>query len=641
MFRKRLAARLRGEAGFTIIESVVALTIVFALVIALLRTMDTGTRVIVETKRQAAATVFASELLERARSLEWNHMGLTALANGATCPDQVGCGTFSDGVTGVFGTDLTINPMTSNWQFAGEEIVFVNGATFDPFLSFHDEQTRDNTPFDRYLFVTSVRNDPDDPATERFRRITAVVAWDPAGGFRKDVRLSTLVSPFTEPSQPLIHGEATLDGGSLSVTGNIRGTRAWTGNGRGLFEANLVFADGFASATSDYVSTEIARSTSTSGDVRYAGPDDIFGTVDDVAVGPEPVDASRAADDDAVSVAPLDDPNAIVTPLPPSFLITGAYPNDFTVADLTNLLAPDPTGYWAELWTEYNPTALDPKVDGLPYTSYGLESADRTNGGFIEYVDFGLRTMYEARLGDTLDQPFYEFAFFARGHDSLGPALDYTANVDRYDAPVSGDRQVRVDYDWASEPMYLFPDSVGPLEDNTFKGWVIIRMPRVYGTDLAAGQSAARPPSLSTTGDVEIDLWNPSTGKYSTVYSGFGAIGSCSSLPSADLVTIDDGSGGPLTWDVTPSGDPQLHYDVQGSILVRTPCHAYTEDSNMDVSEARAQATGMVTGTISYRIIDTVIDADPLLDGTLYDVELTFDLGGVGVTTLYVDPDAS
>jgi hypothetical protein len=61
----------------------------------------------------------------------------------------------------------------------------------------------------------------------------------------------------------------------------------------------------------------------------------------------------------------------------------------------------------------------------------------------------------------------------------------------------------------------------------------------------------------------------------------------------------------------------------------------------MDVSEARVQATAMVTGTISYRVEDTVIEADPLLDGTLYDVELTFDLGGVGVTALYFDPDAS
>ncbi|MDR9452200.1 MAG: hypothetical protein RI637_13400, partial [Acidimicrobiia bacterium] len=221
MIGKRVAARLRGESGFTIVESVIALGIVFALVVALLRTMDSGTRIVIETKRQAAATAFASELLERARSLEWDHIGLTVLANGTTCPDQVGCATFSDPVTGEFGTDLTINLLTGNWQFGGEEIVFVNGATFDPFLSFHDQQTRDNTPFDRYLFVTSVRSDPADPATERFRRITAVVEWATATGIRHDVRLSTLMSPFTEPSQPLIHGEVTLDGGYLSLSGNV------------------------------------------------------------------------------------------------------------------------------------------------------------------------------------------------------------------------------------------------------------------------------------------------------------------------------------------------------------------------------------------------------------------------------------
>lgn len=642
MIGKRVAARLRGESGFTIIESVVALGIVFALVVALLRTMDTGTRVIVETKRQAAATAFASELLERARSLEWKHMGLTALANGTTCPTQVGCATFSDPVTGTFSVDLTLNPLTNNWDYGGEEIVFVNGATFDPFLSFHDLQTRDNTPFDRYLFVTSVRTDPLDPATEKYRRITAIVDWQSPSGLRHEVRLSTLVSPFTEPSQPLIHGEVTLDGGSLTVTGDIRGSRAWTAAPRGLFEANLVFSDGFVSATSDYVSSENVRSSATSGDVRYAGPDGLFDTADDVLIRPDPVDRLRAADDDAISVVPLDDSNAIVTNMPPSFSISGAHPNDFNVADLSNLLAPAASRYWAELWTEYNPAGLNPKVDGLPYAAFGLESADRTNAGFREYADPAVRALYAAKTGSSLDAAFYEFAFFARGHASVGPALDYSANVDRYDAPSpSTDRQVRIDYSWDAEPIYLFPDSVGPLEDNTFSGWVIIETPRIDGTDLAAGENAARPPVVSTSGDVVVKLWDPSTGKYSTVYSGFGAIGSCAALPAADLIDISDGTGGPLTWDVTPSGDPQLHYEVQGSILVRTPCRSYAEDTNMDVSEARVHATGMVTGTISYRVVDNVVDADPLLDGTLYDVVLTFDLGGVSVTALYIDPEAS
>jgi type II secretory pathway pseudopilin PulG len=641
MFGERVAPRLRGETGFTVVESVIALAIVFALVVALLRTMDTGTRVIIETKRQAAATAFASELLERARSLEWNHMGLTALANGATCPDQVGCTTFSDPATGVFGTDLALDPVTLNWEYGGEEIVFINGATFDPFLSFHDQQTRDDTPFDRYLFVTSVRSDPDDPATERFRRISAIVTWQGHSGMPGDVRLSTLVSPFTEPSQPLIHGEATFDGGTLSLRGDARGSQAWLGNGRGLFEANLVFSRAFASATSDYVSSEIVRAAATSGDVRYAGPDGIFETADDVLIAPVPVDASRGADDDAVSVPPLDDPNAIVTPLAPAFAINGAYPNDFTVGDFTSALAPEAVEYWAELWTEYNPTALDPKVDGLPYSAFGLVSADRTNGGFVEYTDPAVRALVEGKLGESLNAGGYEFAFVARGHASVGPALDFTANTDRWNSPATGEREMRIDYSWESEPTYLFPDTVGPLEDNTFNGWVIIETPRIFGTDLAAGQSAARPPAVSTTGDVVIKLWNPGTGKYDTVYSGFAPIGSCSALPPADQIIIDDGSGGPLTWDTTLSDDPNLHYEVQGLILVRAPCHSYTEDSFLDVSEARIQATGMVTGTIRYRVVDTTIDADPVLDGTLYDVELTFDLGGVAVTGLYLDPDAS
>lgn len=618
-----------------------ALAIVFGMVLALLQTIDSGIRVVVETKRQAAAVAFASELLERARSLEWNHMGLTALANGSGCPDQVGCGTYSDPTTGVFGGDLAVSGTTGNWEFGGEEIVFVNGPTFDPFLSFQDTQTRDDTPFERYLFVTSVRTDPANPATEQYRRITAVVRWKAPTGWRDNVRLTTLVSPFTEPSQPLIHGEVTFDGGSFSISGDVSGSRAWVGSDRGLIEANVVFPDGFVSAASDYVSTAIVRASATAGDLRFAGTDGLFGTLDDVIVGPEPVDVTRTADDDAVSTAPLDDTDTIVTSLSPPLGIAEPFPRDFIIADLDNLLALEEAEYWGEAWTEHNPLSADPKNDGLPYVAMGMDSADRINAGFVEYFDAAVRALYELELGSPLDEPAYQFAFLARGHDSVGPALEYQGSVDRVDQIGTGYRQVQADYDWTAEPAYLFADEVGRIADPDFNGWVKVEFPRVFGMDVAAGQSAARPPSLSTSGDVVVWFWDPGTGTYDEVYSGFAGPGSCSSVPSATVLTLDDGAGGPIVWDVDTGDNPHLRYEVQGTILVRPPCHAHILDANLDVAEGRVQASGMVTGTINYRVVDTVIEANPTLDGTLFDLESSFDLGGVGVTVLYLDPEAN
>ena len=63
------------DRGFTIIESVVALVIIFGLMLTLLRTFDVSVGVITQSNRRGNANVLASELIERSRSLEWEHMG--------------------------------------------------------------------------------------------------------------------------------------------------------------------------------------------------------------------------------------------------------------------------------------------------------------------------------------------------------------------------------------------------------------------------------------------------------------------------------------------------------------------------------------------------------------------------------------
>ncbi|MDP8959091.1 MAG: hypothetical protein M3N51_07820, partial [Actinomycetota bacterium] len=183
------------ESGFTILESTVALVIIFGVLLALLRTMDSGIRVLLETRHQAAASAYANELLERARSLEWDNVGLAQTADGSTCPDQVGC----------YQTEFGLTFDGSNWEFEGNDVVFINPAgTFDPFLSFHVQQTRDETVFDRFFFVTSVP-DPADPSKELYRKLTAIVQWTAPSGFGDEVRQVTYVAPF-KPPPPFLGG---------------------------------------------------------------------------------------------------------------------------------------------------------------------------------------------------------------------------------------------------------------------------------------------------------------------------------------------------------------------------------------------------------------------------------------------------
>ncbi|MDH3500817.1 MAG: hypothetical protein OEM97_11885, partial [Acidimicrobiia bacterium] len=82
-----------------------ALVIIFGLILVLIRTFDTTTDVLVQSNRRGAANALASELIERARSLEWEHMGLTANANGTSCPDDVACATHPPSIS----SEVTVN----------------------------------------------------------------------------------------------------------------------------------------------------------------------------------------------------------------------------------------------------------------------------------------------------------------------------------------------------------------------------------------------------------------------------------------------------------------------------------------------------------------------------------------------------
>src|SRR3990170_3372143 len=313
----------RGDRGFTIIESMVALMIVFGLMLVLLRTFDMGARVVVETKRQAAASAFASELLERAKSLEWEHMGLATSIKGSSCgTQQLGC------YTTIF-PDLTVDdPVAGEYGFGGEVVVFANGDAFKPFLNFIEEVDRDKTNFTRYLFITSVRDDPSDPATEKYRRLTAVVRWVAPSGFPEEIRLTSLVSLFTEPSQPLIEGTVTLRGGTMTLEGNLRGTTKVNGGvERQPVQISYVLPALTVSATSDYVASASVAAVSTYADIRWSGPDFIFETADDELVKIDPAEETVAGDDDATSSTPVNVTWATYS-LDPPFANGGDPPND-------------------------------------------------------------------------------------------------------------------------------------------------------------------------------------------------------------------------------------------------------------------------------------------------------------------------
>src|SRR5687768_7701886 len=67
--------RLREEAGFSILESTIALALVFAVLVGLLGALTAGARGVVTGRQRSAALALANEVLEGARGRDYGDVG--------------------------------------------------------------------------------------------------------------------------------------------------------------------------------------------------------------------------------------------------------------------------------------------------------------------------------------------------------------------------------------------------------------------------------------------------------------------------------------------------------------------------------------------------------------------------------------
>jgi type II secretory pathway pseudopilin PulG len=634
--------RLSREDGFTITEAIVALVIIFGAVLVMLRSIDSGSRVLSETKRQSAGSAFASELMERARSLEWSNMGLTVDANSANCtepsspadpPQGVGCSSF----TADFPSEITA--ISGGYEFGGEPVVFATGSTFDPFLSFHQQVVRDKTVFDRYLFITSVRTDNSDPATEKYRRITAVVRWNAPSGYRREVRLSSYVSPFTEPSQPFISAEVNLDGGFGQIQGRITGIGGWGMDYNTTQDESILLSMPSVrlTATSDYVSVGEARLEGTSGYWTGAGPDGVLGSssTDDVRLATlDPQVTDLLADDDGTSSAPVNYPISAQIDLTQlntteDGVTIAESSGGATLKNHTRILTPG------------GAAALD-STDDLPHASMEVEGAGRTAMTRVEdwagdpaqaYID------QASPLGTTA----YEFTFYRYGDHDQASAMLMSGQVDRQDVSATGLRKATAQFDWKGEEVDLLDDNVIGSLTPKFRGWVVVGLPGISNegsvAPLEAGEYyAALTPGIDVkTGDVTIDVWDGNS--YTRIFEDYESIANCDSEP----LVIDE--------DFTTStvGLPQLDYTVKGNVTVNGMCVGSTQQyTSGEVRSNTVSAKSIVIGSISYRVVDKIAAAEfgettpgSEVKSVLYDLTLTFSAGGVQATAVYINPELS
>ncbi len=72
MLTARLRARMRGERGFTIVETMVAITVIFGSLTALAYTATIGFRYIAFGRDRTQATGYANEIMEGIRALPYS-----------------------------------------------------------------------------------------------------------------------------------------------------------------------------------------------------------------------------------------------------------------------------------------------------------------------------------------------------------------------------------------------------------------------------------------------------------------------------------------------------------------------------------------------------------------------------------------
>jgi Tfp pilus assembly protein PilV len=213
---RRIRARVQGERGFTILETVIAMTVVFASLTALAYTATIGFRYVGYGRDRIQATGVANRVMEDIRGLAY-----TKITGGI--PDSE------------LTSDSRIVDCAGVYRFqscAGEEIV---SSTFDAsyeaawLVPHTDTMTVGNLDLTYSTYVTN-----DDPTSNPYR-VTVIVEWVSgaiAGAPNNSVRVQSLfwspdgcvnstTHPFAAPCQPYFYGQLDVPQALFDVTGQL------------------------------------------------------------------------------------------------------------------------------------------------------------------------------------------------------------------------------------------------------------------------------------------------------------------------------------------------------------------------------------------------------------------------------------
>jgi type II secretory pathway pseudopilin PulG len=197
-------ARVRhpgAEDGFTIVESVVALALIFMVLVGLLGTLASASKGIVTARQRNQATGLADQVLETARASSYAVVGLNS-------------------ADATIATDTAI----SGGNYDGAPIAYASPSNQSPWPSHIFTTTVAGTAYVTKVYVTTISVVGSDP----YKKVTTIVDWSGSGraqyGTAKiaaSVKLSSYVYNASLPADPLLQALASATGGTISVSGTV------------------------------------------------------------------------------------------------------------------------------------------------------------------------------------------------------------------------------------------------------------------------------------------------------------------------------------------------------------------------------------------------------------------------------------
>ncbi|HYH48079.1 MAG TPA: hypothetical protein VEG38_00890 [Acidimicrobiia bacterium] len=211
--RRRGDRRATDEAGFSVLESTIALSLVFVVLIGLLGALTSGARGLVTGRQRSAALALANEVMENARGRSYGDVGHDFDSDPTLATDPF--------ITGA-APNLMYDgePLAASAVDAGASGGTVSNPLF-PFSPHTFTSKREQTTYTTVVYITTVT-----PASgDAYKRITTRVSWSPAqyATAARSVTLSSFLFNADAPPDPKLVGNGEVDAGSFDLRGTLAG----------------------------------------------------------------------------------------------------------------------------------------------------------------------------------------------------------------------------------------------------------------------------------------------------------------------------------------------------------------------------------------------------------------------------------